>query len=218
MNFLDMLERYKPASEQERVYRDNTIQFLYLHRKEAFKRAHYRGHFTVSFLLLNKDKTKLLLIRQPGELQWSAPTFFVNNQRDLMGFAQESACTLTATSAIEPAVPAVFDVHVEKNVAPADSFYETKRHMISFLLRTTEEEAPCSGNRIYYELRWFPLNEPIPSGDPRLTNLVQKCRTLVGCVLPARKAQKKESAPTPASRKHIPLPKDAFPDNQEPSA
>ena len=64
-----LLKRYTPATETEQMFRDVTIQFVE-ENKKAFERSLLFGHVTASALLLNRDKTKFLLMHHTKLNKW----------------------------------------------------------------------------------------------------------------------------------------------------
>ena len=88
MKLKEMIENYKPYNEQEE--NDKKIMLKYIDSfDDVLTRNNEFGHFTASSWVVNKEKTKLLMIYHNIYQSWSWTGGHADGDVDLLGFYTE---------------------------------------------------------------------------------------------------------------------------------
>jgi len=155
-NLLRLLEAYSPADPEERRARSGILDFVA--GSEVLGRGNPAGHVTGSALVVNPDRTKMLLNHHAKLDRWM----------QFGGHVEEGDATVAATAAREAREESgieglafvsvgVFDVDV--HLIPARAGAPAHRHYdIRFLLEAAEGESPVASEESK-SVRWVALED-----------------------------------------------------------
>ena len=86
---LQQLDLYKNTYPREHSKLESMIQFLQKHPKKAFDRVLEEGHFTASGCIVNKQRTKVLLVHHKKLDIWLQPGGHADGEEDLVEVAKK---------------------------------------------------------------------------------------------------------------------------------
>ncbi|MDQ5940391.1 MAG: hypothetical protein QG632_117 [Candidatus Dependentiae bacterium] len=173
MELLTLLKRYTPSDENERMAREVTIQFVE-ENKLAFERSLLFGHVTASALLLNKDKTRFLLMHHRKLNKWFQVGGHCDGDHDTLRVAMKEAAEESGIDKVEPISREVFDIDV--HLIPQNKGIPAHFHFdVRYLLKTSaSDELVINGES--QALRWFSFDEELPTAEESVLRMIRKCR------------------------------------------
>jgi len=184
MDLLTLLRRYTPSDENERMARTVTLQFVE-ENKQAFERSLLFGHVTASALLLNRDKTKFLLMHHTKLNKWFQVGGHCDGDHNTLRVALKEAVEESGIEKIEPISSEIFDIDV--HLIPQNKGIPAHFHFdVRYLLKTSESDELIS-NSESQALRWFSFEEALPTAEESVLRMIRKCGALL--------KQEKESGP-----------------------
>jgi len=153
---IEQLQAYMPYDELEEKHRDRILQFL-AEYDNNFRRSNLHGHITGSALLLNKDKTKVLLNHHRKLNMWMQFGGHADGDADILGVAIREAQEESGIEDIIPVDDSIFDLDVHaipqaKNGEPEHFHYD-----IRYFLCTPEANYSVSKESI--SMKWVGLRE-----------------------------------------------------------
>jgi len=151
------LEAYIPYDETESRHKDTILEFL-SSCKNCFERTNLAGHITGSAFLLNKDKTKILLMHHKKLNKWLQFGGHADSSTDILGVAIREAQEESGIQDITPLYTTIFDV--DDHVIPANATKSEPKHHhydIRYVLTTSQEQ--FATNRESMELKWVELDK-----------------------------------------------------------
>lgn len=168
---LNLLEAYSPSLE-EVSFKQEMIQFAKRH-ENCFERTQSCGHFTASAWLLNKDKSKALLMHHAKLGIWCQPGGHCDGDPDILRVAIKEAQEESGILGIKPVHDQIFNIDIHQ--VPA--FKEIPAHLhydVIFLLQvTSDEEVIC--NQESRELRWVGKKKhDLPTDEPAVLRMFDK--------------------------------------------
>lgn len=137
------LEQYVPWNEQEA--RDRRIMVDFLKKNEhPFTRENTLAHFTASGWIVNKERTKVLMVYHNIYRSWSWTGGHADGDTDLLAVALREGREETGVENLRPVSPAIFSIEtlVVEGHEKRGSYVASHLHMnITYLLEASEEEA-----------------------------------------------------------------------------
>ncbi|MDQ5891055.1 MAG: hypothetical protein QG604_929 [Candidatus Dependentiae bacterium] len=175
-DLLTLLKNFTPADESERMSRELTVQFVEENAK-AFERSLLFGHVTASALLLNKDKTKFLLMHHRKINKWFQVGGHCDGNPDTLEVAMKEATEESGIDRVEPVMSEVFDVDV--HLIPQNKGVPAHFHFdIRFLLKTVDTDELVI-NHESQALTWFSFNDELPALEPSVHRMIRKAKELL---------------------------------------
>ena len=86
-NLTKQIQNYKPFNEQEMVDKQVTLDFINTF-EDVLTRNNNFGHFSSSAIVLNKERTKVLLVHHNLYNGWIYPGGHADGESDLLGVAK----------------------------------------------------------------------------------------------------------------------------------
>jgi 8-oxo-dGTP pyrophosphatase MutT (NUDIX family) len=168
---ISLLEDYNTPTFEEELYRKKILSFIHQYA-DCFERSLAVGHITASAWLINKDHSKALLMHHKKLDIWVQPGGHCDGNSDVLSVALKEAQEESGIQAIEPLSLSIFDIDIHPIPAikkePAHYHYD-----IRFLLHTTSDE-PFVQNKESKALKWFDLNEPLPTKEQSVLRMHKK--------------------------------------------
>ena len=90
MNLKDQIEKYIPQNEQEECDKDLMLEFINKF-EDVLTRQNRMGHFTASSWIVNKEKTKVLMIYHNIYKSWAWTGGHCDGDEDLLHVALKEA-------------------------------------------------------------------------------------------------------------------------------
>ena len=151
-----LLKRYLPRHAEEIIFKTEMLHFIGLH-ENCFERSLEIGHITASSWLLNKGRTKALLMHHTKLDRWFQLGGHCDGNPDVLEVAIKEAREESGITQIEPVSNEIFDIDI--HLIPAKNQIKSHHHFdVRFLLEATGDE-PIIQNGESKELRWIDQNE-----------------------------------------------------------
>lgn len=166
---IDGINRYAPWNEQEDRDRDVILAFL-RDTPDAFDRSCLTAHMTASAWIVNRDRSKVLMVYHSIYDSWSWTGGHADGETDLLGVAIREAKEETGIRTVRPISPDIYSVEVltvdghEKH----GKYVPSHLHMnVSYLLEADDSEqlTVCDGEN--KAVAWFTPEEALmASSEP----------------------------------------------------
>lgn len=173
---LSLLQAYRPTAPEEIIARQTIIDFVNAN-SDCFERSLEIGHITGSAFVLNKDKTKALIMHHAKLNMWVQLGGHCDGDSDVLNVAIKEAQEESGIQGIAAASPAIFDIDV--HLIPANSKEKEHYHYdVRFLLHVTSDEEVIQ-NRESKELRWVgPELDKLPTDSLSVVRMFKKWKSL----------------------------------------
>lgn len=177
MNLRKEIESYSPYNCEEK--KDKEIMIKYMDTfSDVFTRNNEIGHFTSSCWIVNKEKTKVLMVYHNIYDSWSWAGGHADGDEDLLRVSLKEAKEETGLKNVFPLSSEIFslevlgvDGHMKKG-----KYVSSHIHLnITYLLYADEKEA----THIKYDensgVKWFELDEAVKvSNEPYMKKIYSK--------------------------------------------
>ncbi len=151
-NIKVLLDNYHPIFEEEKLYKKKMIDFSDKY-SDCFDRSCSVGHFTGSAWLLNKDKTKVLLLHHAKLDRWFQLGGHCDGNPNLLDVSVKECKEESGIQQIIPIQESIFDIDIHK-IPKYKNEPEHIHYDIRFLLKVNSDEKVIK-NRESKELKWF---------------------------------------------------------------
>lgn len=160
MKIIDEIRRYTPCCEQEE--RDKTVILDYLekHPEEAFERSDPIAHMTASAWIVNRERTKVVMVYHRIYDSWSWTGGHADGERDLLAVALRECREETGLHHVWPVSDGIFSLEVltvdghEKR----GEYVPSHLHLnVTYLLEADENEELRVCEEENSGVRWFTL-------------------------------------------------------------
>lgn len=163
------LEKFVPYNEQEET--DKRIMLKYLKDfDDVLTRQNEYGHFTSSAFILNKERTKLLMIYHKIYNSWAWTGGHSDGDNDLLHVAMKEAKEETGIKNVRPISEDIYSIEIvtvdghEKRGKYVGSHVHLN---VTYLLEADENEEIHIKEDENSSVRWFPINEVVKvSSEP----------------------------------------------------
>jgi 8-oxo-dGTP pyrophosphatase MutT (NUDIX family) len=171
-NLLNLLQKYSPSASEEIASQERMISFINQH-EECFERSLEIGHITASAWLLNKDKTKALLMHHAKLNMWVQVGGHCDGNPDVLAVAIKEAQEESGITCIVPVQNSIFDIDI--HLIPANKKEKEHYHYdVRFLLQVTSDEQLIK-NAESKELRWISKKtDELPTSSPSVVRMFTK--------------------------------------------
>jgi 8-oxo-dGTP pyrophosphatase MutT (NUDIX family) len=152
---LAALRAYAPFNEHEAAMRERIIEFVTRH-EDCFERTQQAGHVTASAWVVNRERTRTVLVHHARLNRWLQPGGHCDGDADVLGVALRETREETGLAAA-PAGGGIFDVDAHeipaRRAEPAHVHYD-----IRFLLEA-DDGAEVAVSAESHDVRWVSLEE-----------------------------------------------------------
>lgn len=157
------LEKFVPYNEQEET--DKRIMLKYLKDfDDVLTRQNEYGHFTSSSFILNKERTKLLMIYHKIYNSWAWTGGHSDGDNDLLYVAMKEAKEETGIKNVRPISEDIYSIEIvtvdghEKRGKYVGSHVHLN---VTYLLEADENEEIHIKEDENSGIKWFPINEVV---------------------------------------------------------
>lgn len=177
MNILEQIERYRPVNEQEE--RDKTVILGYLAaHPDAFSRSDPIAHMTASAWVVNRERTKVLMVYHKIYDSWSWTGGHADGERDLLAVALRECREETGVTGVRPVSEEIFSLET----LTVDGHEKRGRYVashlhlnVTYLLEADESEPLHACVEENTGVRWFGLEEALAaSTEPWFVERIYK--------------------------------------------
>ena len=171
-NFLlQLLEKYRPTTEQE-IYAKLNMQDFVNEHTDCFERSLLKGHITGSAVLLNRDLTEVLLMHHAKLDVWCQLGGHCDGEANVLEVALKEAQEESGINAITPISAEIFDLDVHHIPAmhgvPSHYHYDVR-----FLFKVDSNEQVLRNNESK-DMRWFGLRDQLPTNAESILRMFRK--------------------------------------------
>lgn len=175
---LNLLSTYQTRWIDEAAFVARTLRFVQAH-SDCFERELAPGHVTGSAWVVNRDRSRALILHHRKLDQWFQPGGHADGDHDIVRVALKETSEETGIEAshIRLVNEAIFDVDIHKIPAthqdPAHLHYD-----IRFLVEM-DDDIPIPGNDESHDILWVPLYQVSRFNNNRSTyRMVEKTRRM----------------------------------------
>lgn len=163
MGIREEIEKYRPFNEQERRDRDVILRFID-ENDDAFLRTNLTAHMTASAWVVNRARTKTLMVYHRIYDSWSWTGGHADGEKDLLAVALREVREETGVKSARPVTRDIYSLEVltvdghEKRGA----YVPSHLHMnVTYLLEADEHEALTACEEENSGVRWFTLKDAL---------------------------------------------------------
>ena len=163
MAIRDDIRRYEPVNEQEQ--RDQQLILDFLDRfPDAFSRSNPLAHMTASAWVVNRDRSKVLMVYHRLYDSWSWTGGHADGDEDLLAVALREVREETGVQHVRPVSPEIYSLEVltvdghEKNGVYVSSHLHLN---VTYLLEADETDSLRICQAENSGVRWFPLEKAL---------------------------------------------------------
>ena len=171
------IERYQPYNEQEARDKDVILSFL-AENDDAFLRENLIAHMTASAWVVNRERTKVLMVYHRIYDSWSWTGGHADGEEDLLAVALREVREETGVRHVRPVSEDVYSLEIltvdghEKRGA----YVPSHLHMnVTYLLEADEADALRICEAENSGVRWFTLDDALKaSTEPWFVERIYK--------------------------------------------
>ena len=161
MKLNESLEKFKPYNEQEEV--DRKIMLKYIKDfDDVLTRENEYGHFTSSAFVLNKERTKILMIYHKIYNSWAWVGGHADGDSDLLYVAMKEAKEETGIKNISPIYEDIYSLEVinVNGHEKRGKYVGSHVHLnVTYLLEANENEQIHIKEDENSGVKWVPIND-----------------------------------------------------------
>lgn len=172
------LAEYTPYNEQEARDRDAMIEFISSASVDPYTRENEVAHLTASAWIVNRERTKVLMVYHNLYDSWSWTGGHADGERDLLFVALKEAREETGVEHIRPITEDIFSVEclTVDGHEKRGKYVPSHIHMnVTYLLEADERDTLhiCEGENS--GVKWFTLDEALKaSSEPWFVERIYK--------------------------------------------
>ena len=168
-NLKENLEQYKPYNEQEEVEKRIMLKYLTDFDNSLTRQNEY-GHFTSSAFVLNKERTKILMIYHNIYKSWAWVGGHSDGDSDLLQVAIKEAKEETGITNVKPVSDDIYSLEIVtvNGHVKRGKYVGSHVHLnLTYLLEADEAEAIKIKEDENSGVKWVPINEVVNESNER---------------------------------------------------
>lgn len=156
-NLISDLRSYKPT-EEEAAFLPRFLELLNSDR--CFYRDHFNpGHITGSALLINEEKTKILMNYHKSLNKWLSFGGHCDGEEDVFSVAIRETMEESGLTAFKPVTASIVDIDIHTIPAnPKRNEPEHEHFDIRYIMQMTEDQKPVISDESL-QLQWMTFDE-----------------------------------------------------------
>ncbi len=160
-NLKENLEKFNPYNEQEEVERKIMLKYIN-DFDDVLTRQNEYGHFTSSAFVLNKERTKILMIYHKIYNSWAWTGGHSDGDNDLLYVAMKEAKEETGIKNVKPISKDIYSLELinVKGHEKRGKYVGSHMHLnVTYLLEADENEEIHIKEDENSGVKWVPINE-----------------------------------------------------------
>ena len=157
-SIIGLLNQYSPEIDVELTFKYQFLDFI-SKNENCFLRENLQGHLTASAFVLNKAKTKTLLLHHAKLNRWLQPGGHADGDSDLAAVALKETQEETGLKNLELIDYKIFDIDIH-TIPQRKDVPEHLHYDVRFLIIAQENEAFTVSHEST-ALAWIPLGEVV---------------------------------------------------------
>lgn len=161
MDWIKDIENYEPYNEQEIKDKDLILKCIKLH-DDILTRENTIAHITSSGYIVNKSRTKVLMIYHNIYKSWSWTGGHADGDCDLLHVAIKEAKEETGLKEVNPVINEILglDVLTVNGHIKNNKYVPSHLHLsVAYLLEANEEDKLIINEEETSGVKWIPINE-----------------------------------------------------------
>lgn len=177
MTLKDCITKYQPFNEQEEKEKDVMLQYMDTF-DNLFLRDNEFVHWTASSWIVNKERTKVLMIYHNIYRSWAWTGGHADGDADLLHVAIKEAQEETGLTSVHPVSEDIFSLEIlsVNGHVKRGSFVATHLHLnVTYLLEANEEDFIRMKPDENSGIQWVPIEDAIAlSSEPYMQTIYAK--------------------------------------------
>lgn len=177
MKIIEQITKYNACNEQEQKDKETMLKFINSF-EDVLTRDNEFGHFTSSAWVVNKEKTKVLMIYHNIYDSWTWTGGHADGEDDLLNVAIREVCEETGIKNVVPVVEDVFSLEIicVNGHVKREKYVSSHLHMnLTFLLEADENETLYVKEDENSGVKWVDIDEAVSiSKEPWIKVIYQK--------------------------------------------
>jgi len=177
MALYEQLQNYRPYNEQEEKDREAMLWFM-KHSENVFTRDNKIAHFSASSWLVNKERTKIVMVYHNLYDSWAWTGGHADGDEDLLRVSIKEAKEETGlknVTAVNPDIYSIETLTVDGHIKRG-SYVSSHLHInVTYLLEADEGQELSIKLDENSGVRWFTLEEAVAAcSEPWMKQIYQK--------------------------------------------
>ncbi len=177
MDYIELIKKYQPFNEQEKVDKELILNFIE-HNDDHLYRDNLAAHLTSSSIVINHDKTKVLFAYHNIYDSWGWLGGHNDGDPDLLKVAIKEAKEETGIEVVEPLIDDIFMVdviYVENHIKKGKRVPDHLHLNVTYLLVANDQQPLIVKEDENQAVAWFELEEVFNKiTEPRMVPVYQK--------------------------------------------
>ena len=153
-----LLEAHTPRDAAQSALRDEILDWMHRHPKNAHRRSCLEGHLTASTLVVDETLESVILLHHKKLGRWLQPGGHCDGDANLVAVAWREASEETGLENLE-IVPRIFDLDIHD--IPEFKDVPAHRHLDSRFLVVAPRDIEPRANDESQGVRWFTIDEAL---------------------------------------------------------
>ncbi len=177
MEVKEQIKGYTPYKEQEAVEKEMILSYME-ESDTIFTRENKMAHMTASSWIVNKERTKVLMIYHNIYNSWAWTGGHADGDEDLLHVAIKEAMEETGLKSVTPVSTDIFSLEIlgVNGHVKRGEFVGSHVHLnITYLLEADEKEELRSKPDENSGVKWVPIEEAVSlSSEPYMQTIYKK--------------------------------------------
>lgn len=187
MNYIEEIKSYKPANEQETEDKEVILDYIESFPDNVLLRDNKIAHMTSSGVIVNKKRTKMLMIHHNIYNTWTWTGGHCDGEEDLLKLALREANEETGLKSCKPlgGIGSI-DVLIVNSHMKRGKYVNAHLHLnVAYVFEADEEEALIVNEDETSGLKWVAIDEVSEhSGEEEIIYVYRKLFKSIGVELP----------------------------------